>query len=165
MKVPGRKRGAYRNRLTLEMALHAVSDQPADGCWNWPWGLDVYGYGRVRVGGERVKSHRASYEWLVGPIAAGLEIDHLCRNKACFNPRHLEPVTTEVNTLRNNGVSAKNARKNACVRGHTFDAANTYRAKNGQRVCRECMRQHKRNWRGRHSADHGSGPFAAGTID
>src|SRR4051812_48054279 len=76
-------------------------------CWIWPNHTDEYGYGRVRWGGRFAKPHRVAYELFVGPIPEGLEIDHVCRNPSCVNPRHLEPVTHVENMRR--------ARKTHCV--------------------------------------------------
>lgn len=75
-----------------------------DGCWVWPGGESGNGYGHVtyRVDGRRhdAKLHVLVYELLAGPVAPGLLLDHLCRNRRCCNPDHLEPVTTRVNTIR-----------------------------------------------------------------
>lgn len=70
-----------------------VSD---DGCWNWTAALNAFGYGRFRG----LLAHRVSYESLVGPIPDGLELDHLCRNRKCVRPEHLEPVTHDENYRR-----------------------------------------------------------------
>ncbi len=79
------------------------------------------------------------YEWFTGPIPAGMEIDHLCRNRACAAPAHLEAVTHHENLLRDETLTAANAAKTHCKRGHLFDEANTmvYR---GSRFCLTCRR-------------------------
>lgn len=83
-----------------------------------------------------------------GPIGAGMVIDHLCRNRACVNPGHLEVVTVRVNTLRGHTIQATNANKTHCKRGHPFDEANTrwikHTRKSGvflERRCRTCARE------------------------
>jgi len=86
---------------------------------------------------------------LVGPIPAGLQLDHLCRNRACVRPDHLEPVRSRENTLRGFGPSAINARKTVCAHGHPFDEANTGRSPNGRRFCRECGRIRARAYQAR----------------
>ncbi len=109
-----------------------------NGCWNWDV-CDNLGYGRATDGKHRsVKAHRLMYERLVGPIPEGLVIDHLCRNRTCVNPDHLEPVTQSENVRRGNGFSAVNARKTHCKRGHPLDGDNLYRNPAGARVCRTC---------------------------
>jgi len=95
--------------------------------------IDRYGYGKL--GGKG--AHRAVYELAIGPIPEGLTIDHLCRNRRCINPLHMEAVTRKVNTLRGIGPSAMHARQTHCRRGHGFTPSNTY-LRNGMRHCRKC---------------------------
>lgn len=112
----------------------------ADGdCWVWTAGRTADGYGRFQLGhGVRVLSHRWSYEELVGPIPAGLQLDHLCKNEPCVNPDHLEPVTGRENGRRSS--AGWNSRmKTHCPKGHPYDAANTIRA-GSRRACRACRR-------------------------
>lgn len=117
-----------------------------DTCWNWTGAISS-GYG-VFVVDQRptkaVRSHRYSYELAHGPIPDGLTIDHLCRNKRCVNPDHLEAVTMRVNVLRNSGPSARNAIATHCIHGHPFDAENTYIKPDGRRRCRACERDRMR---------------------
>jgi hypothetical protein len=71
-----------------------------NGCITWGGTCDRYGYGRFKLNGRMDKAHRVAYELFVGPIPAGLVIDHLCRHRACVNPQHLEAVTQTVNIQR-----------------------------------------------------------------
>lgn len=109
------------------------------GCWNWEGPINsTTGYGSLRLVEKRsVTAHRFSYELLVGPIPEGLVTDHLCRNRQCVNPAHLEPVTLGTNTLRGIGPSATNARKTHCSEGHPFAGDNLVMYKNC-RMCRTC---------------------------
>lgn len=111
----------------------------ASGCWIWQRGGNGCGYGILRVGRKSVLAHRHYYEQHVGPIPAGLVIDHLCRNPSCVNPAHLEVVTVRENTLRGVGPAARNAVKTHCPKGHAYDDANTH-IKKGTRQCRACDR-------------------------
>lgn len=121
------------------------------GCWQWT-AATHHGYGRfgVRAGLDFwpvVPAHRASYVLLHGPIPCGLVLDHLCRNRGCVNPDHLEPVTHQINILRGNGAPARHATKTHCIHGHPFDEANTYIKANGGRDCRTCNRERVRELR------------------
>src|SRR5579859_394860 len=109
-------------------------------CWVWTGYLDSHGYGLFRAPGLRIRSHRFAYQELVGPIPDGLELDHLCRNRRCVNPAHLEPVTTRENLRRSEGISARHARQTHCLRGHLLDEANTAIRRDGSRLCRTCDR-------------------------
>ena len=110
-------------------------------CWNWIGHISVYGYGRVYVAGEKFQAHRLIYQILVGEIPKGLGLDHLCRNRKCVNPDHLEPVTNAVNVYRGFCLSAKNRLKTECKHGHPYDEENTYwRTFKKGRDCRTCRR-------------------------
>jgi hypothetical protein len=111
-----------------------------DGCWLWIAATSTGGYGRIQWGGRVLQAHRVSYELLVGPIPEGLELDHLCRNRACVNPTHLEPVTTRVNLLRGEGMSARHARATACPKGHDLSGDNVRIRPTGGRQCVACLR-------------------------
>lgn len=134
MRYP--KSRVTRGAPTIERLLR-YTDIGEDGCWRWQGALNDGGYGIIRIAGKNLRAHRVAYEELVEPIPAGLQIDHLCRNRACVNPDHLEPVTHRVNSLRGTGVSARNAAKTHCPHGHGYTADNIYWYK-GNRVCRAC---------------------------
>lgn len=115
-------------------------------CWNWLAAIDDGGYG-VAWDGQRavtVKAHRYSYEAFVGPISAGLELDHLCRNRGCVNPEHLEPVTPQVNNHRSNAPGAVARRRTHCPNGHNFAVHGVMRS--GRRICRPCKLAYLREY-------------------
>jgi len=115
------------------------------GCWTFT-GHTKNGYGRICIGGSRIAStHRVVYEALVGRIPVGMEIDHLCRNRACCNPLHLEPVSHRENALRG-ARSQTDHSITHCPRGHEYTPENV-RLKNGWRVCRQCGRDDSRRRR------------------
>lgn len=128
------------NRRSLAARMGDKVDYNADGgCWEWTGAKNALGYGRVRSEtGDGVYAHRAMFELVVGPIPAGLNLDHLCRNTRCVNPDHLEPVSQRENVLRGVGPFAQKARKTHCVRGHEFTAENTYMLDANRRNCRTC---------------------------
>ena len=107
--------------MTLNERFWSKVDKDGPGgCWLWTASQNGYGYGKFKAPHAFVASHRYAYELLVGPIPDGLQIDHLCRNRACVNPAHLEPVTQRVNLMRGNTLASINARKTHCIRGHEF---------------------------------------------
>lgn len=99
------------------------------GCWNWTGHLNDKGYSRFSwmINGEYGPSfgHRYSYERFIGKLKKHMTIDHLCKNKKCVNPMHLEQVTWKENLFRGDTISGRNAKKTHCKRGHEFTKENT----------------------------------------
>src|SRR5690606_36639950 len=103
-------------------------------CWEWAAARTRDGYGRFRWPDRTQSAHRAAYEDLIGEIPPGLQLDHLCRNRACVNTYHLEPVTGCVNRRR--GIDCQRDR---CPVGHPYSDENLIIRK-GRRSCRACGR-------------------------
>lgn len=116
----------------------------AKGCWKWLGHKHNEGYGLIKKGNKSYRVHRIMYELLVGTIPAGMELDHLCRNTSCVNPKHMEVVTGRENILRSECPPAKNARKTTCLRGHLFSEDNIYKLKDGSRACKTCDKMRHR---------------------
>lgn len=120
--------------LTLpERILASVTKDAATGCWTWARSVDRNGYGHLHFQRRMWIAHRTAYEQFVGPIPNGMTLDHVCRNKRCVNPAHLEPVTQLENVRR------YYAAQTHCKNNHEYTQENTIRYRNG-RMCRACKR-------------------------
>ncbi len=139
---------------------HVDSSGGLLACWPWTAGMDRYGYGehrQITAGKRRYwRAHRLAFEMTVGPIPDGLVIDHLCRNRSCCNPAHMEPVTPAENTRRGESGIVLGTRlrsREACPNGHPY-VEGSYRIRNGRwRVCVECARARRRRWDHRSRAE------------
>lgn len=118
------------------------------GCWIFDGAINEHGYGILFDNGKHVRAHRLTYEALVGPIADGSVLDHLCRVRRCVNPQHLEPVTNRENILRGEGAAARNNRKTVCVNGHSLENAHLQQGQ-FERVCVPCRRERTARYRAR----------------
>jgi hypothetical protein len=126
-------------RPVEERFWEKVNKRGPDECWPWTAAVGKHGYGVLGVGPHKTTTApRFAYELLVGPIPKGLTIDHLCRNRLCVNPNHLEVVTRGENVLRGESVPAQNARKTHCKRGHLLAGDNLIITSQGRR-CRACV--------------------------
>ncbi len=115
-----------------------------NGCWIWLGGKNTDGYGYFYTNSKTVRCSRFIYEYHHGQICPDLVIDHLCRNRICCNPLHLELVTQKENILRGIGITAINSKKTRCPQGHEYDEINTYHyifRGNPSRRCKECVKK------------------------
>lgn len=128
------------DQRTYDQFWSKVQGGTVDSCWQWLGTIKTgTGYGVIRVERSIVRAHRFAYEHLVGPIPDGLVLDHLCRNRSCVNPWHLEPVTIRVNTLR--GSHGRRAERSECSNGHALSGENLQvRTDQGRKrlICRAC---------------------------
>lgn len=109
-------------------------------CWEWTGSKTRNGYGQLKIGGVAMMAHRAFYEHFITEIPDGLDLDHLCRMRACVNPWHLDPVSRSVNLYRAETLGKYNLKKTHCPHGHEYSAANTRFTRTGSRCCRTCER-------------------------
>lgn len=120
----------------------------AGACWEWTGSRAARGYARFATWREKkqkfYRAHRLMWELTRGRIPDGLTIDHLCRNRNCVNPAHLEPVTSAENTLRGEGITARQAKQTHCKRGHLLSGDNLKVLLSGHRRCQACHRERGR---------------------
>jgi hypothetical protein len=134
-----------KDRLLAKTRVVAGSD-----CWLWTGGTKGNGYGSFLFQGRSTTAHRAAYQIYIGPVAADLEVDHLCRNPQCVNPAHLEAVTRSENARRGLGPTVARAKAQAhtvCKRGHHLTEGNvrTFYSKRIGKFCRLCVECHRDN--------------------
>ena len=145
------KRRDTRGRFTvvapLTRLLEKLNKRGPNDCWIWNGNMGPNGYGLFRWDRTTmIVAHRAAYLLLVGPIPQGFQIDHLCRNHSCCNPKHMEPVTPRTNVLRGDTLAAANLAKTHCPQGHPYDRENTKYYLN-HRSCRICSTARTRRWK------------------
>jgi len=127
-----------------EAILRRMGLPDESGCMPWLGNISVKGYGRLNRDGRMRLAHRLTYAMFVGPLDPELTLDHLCRNRRCVAPGHLEQVSLRENVMRSPiAPSAVNARKVTCPQGHELSGANLYINPAGGRVCRSCSATRK----------------------
>ncbi len=136
-----------KNSRSFYLWVMSILPDEKTGCWHWMGYTDKDGYGKFhyRDNGSKIdwRAHRYGYEILRESIPSGLVTDHLCRQRDCVNPWHLEVVKPIVNYRRGNGprgIAAKiNREKTHCPRGHAYEGWNLIVFNSGSRACRKCM--------------------------
>lgn len=121
---------------------------PGSGCWVWIGHISREGYGKIQANGDARLAHRISWELHRGPIPDGMMMDHLCRNRRCVNPDHLEVVTPAENMKRGMSPTAIAHKTERCRQGHDL-RAHGYRRIRASKTsavgtvvyCRECRRR------------------------
>ena len=133
----------------LSRVLNKVEITPS-GCWLWKGKLFKQGYASIWINGKDRRGHVWTYAHFYGPTPQGKVLDHLCRNRHCINPVHLEPVTPKENAMRSpimgQHLKKINGAKTHCPKGHEYTPENIVAGK-GRRKCKACHRERERNRR------------------
>jgi hypothetical protein len=141
-------------RPVLERLVEKIRINDVTDCWEWTASKQAQGYAQISIkllnGKHQPQlAHILTYEWLVGPVPDGMELDHLCRVRHCVNPFHLEPVPHLDNVLRGAAPTAKWSLTNTCKRGHPLRGDNVYIQKGGLRSCIICRKDRLKEFRRR----------------
>lgn len=146
---------ANRNLTEAEWGrFQSKVDVAPSGCWLWNGPLDKDGYGTFYLRRRGRRAHRVGWFLLNGPIPEQMVVNHVCKQRSCVNPQHLQIVTPRENSLRDSqSPAAVNARKTHCPKGHPYDRVHGSGGGKKQRVCSECQRDKQRRLRQRWIAE------------
>lgn len=136
----------WRFEQTKANFMRRVIIDPETECWNWQGHVGQNGYGQCWDGKKVKGAHVVAYVLFVGHVPVGLDLDHLCRNRRCVNPAHLEPVTRRENLMRGDTIPAHKAAQTTCKHGHLLEGENLYLYPDGRRGCRICRADEYRKW-------------------
>lgn len=147
------KTGGYVQLTDAEQDRFWKKVRKTDGCWVWTASHGSSGYGQFEVRGQNWAAHRIA--WMICRHHLprwGFELDHLCRNRSCVRPSHMDVVTRSENLARRPKETYPNAMKERCHKGHEYDYAIQKGDRKGHRVCRECQKERQREHRRRKKA-------------
>jgi len=134
----------FTKQIEIQNFVQKIEIDPLTFCWNWIGHIIRKGYGYFHFNNKDGLAHRFAYKYWKGEIPTGLELDHLCNNKKCVNPSHLEVVTHVENMRRAiipKGIYSKEGKKTHCPQGHEYNEKNTFYRKSG-RHCKICTKIH-----------------------
>jgi hypothetical protein len=139
----------FDRRLGGLFPANPAAEKALGECLVWTGARSTAGYGQKRVNGKLEYVHRLAAQERFGPIPEGMQVDHLCRNRACYNPYHLEIVTCQENVRRGNAGQHKKALllRDCCNRGHALTTENIRLTSSGARECRTCRNEWQRQYR------------------
>lgn len=123
------------------LLFHAVRNRKT-GCWDWLGDMNQKGYGRLFYNGKKHSAHRVSFEMFNGPISEDLEIDHVCENRKCVNPAHLQQITHRQNIRNGRLMKSRRIPKTHCPQGHPYQGDNVLWTRGGYQYCRQCRRDY-----------------------
>lgn len=125
--------------LSLSKYFSDAKIKITDGCWLWLGATNSDGYGSLGRSGKTYSAHKFIHELVCGPVSDDVELDHLCSNRLCVRPSHLEGVPHRVNVLRGKGVAVISLNKKECPKGHLLEGDNLVVCELPRRRCRICQ--------------------------
>lgn len=145
---------SHLNRKEISKIFKKIYINPKSDCWEWLGYKNTAGYGRYHVAHKPAYTHRMMYAWIYGPIPTGRGrnvpvVDHICKNKSCCNPAHLQLIPNIKNIESGNGLSVIESKQTHCIRGHLLPPSKGF-GNGKRRNCPQCQAIRQRKYYSKH---------------